>query len=63
MQIDRSGTKATVVLQKQAKNTNFRSDIYALSVDCLKQEFVPCRKVRCSIMYIFWASPMKAKGA
>ena len=53
MQNDRSETKATVVLQKQAKNTNFCSDIYALCVDCLEQEFVPCPKVRCSNMYIF----------
>ena len=45
LQVDRTGTKVTVVEQKEMKDYTFRTNIMDLVVDCLEKGMVPNPKV------------------
>ena len=45
-QVDRTGTKVTVVEQKERKDYNFQQNILELCVECLDRGVVPNPEVR-----------------
>ena len=44
-QVDRTGSKVTIVEQMEDKNYAFMTNIFDLCVDCLEKEDVPCPEV------------------